>query len=73
MKDNLSKIEAARYKKGVLLLSTLFFIVVLIMMSIALFGLTKTNFKTNHEYIVEQNMVNNAESAMQVVAFIIQQ
>ena len=58
-------------KKGVLLLSTLFFIVVLIMMSVALFGLTQNNFKTNKDYFARQEAMNNAEDAIQILTFLI--
>ena len=60
-------------KKGVLLLSTLFFIVVLIMMSIALFGLTQNNYKVNKDYFADQNSLNNAENTIQILIFLIQQ
>ncbi len=59
-------------KKGVLLLSTLFFIVVLIMMSVALFGLTQNNYKVNKDYFADQNSLNNAENTIQILIFLIQ-
>ncbi|MCS7244502.1 MAG: hypothetical protein RMJ36_07225, partial [Candidatus Calescibacterium sp.] len=59
-------------KKGILLLTTLFFIVVLIMMSVALFGLTRSNYQVNRDYFAQQSSVNNAENAIQILMFLIQ-
>ncbi|MCS7243817.1 MAG: hypothetical protein RMJ36_03670, partial [Candidatus Calescibacterium sp.] len=58
-------------KKGILLLTTLFFIVVLIMMSVALFGLTQSNYKTLKDYDARQKAMLNAENAIQIVSFLI--
>ncbi|MCX7972525.1 MAG: hypothetical protein N2657_04875 [bacterium] len=59
-------------RKGILLISTLFFVVVLIMMSIALFGLTRTNYQVNREYFANQKSITNAENAIQIMMFLIQ-
>lgn len=41
-------------------------------MSVALFGLTKNNFKANRDYFANQNSINNAENVIQMISFIVQ-
>jgi hypothetical protein len=58
-------------KKGILLISTLFFIIVLIMMSVALFALTRANYADMRSFYSENEAITNAESAINIVSFII--
>jgi hypothetical protein len=58
-------------KKGILLISTLFFIVVLIMMSVALFALTRANYADMRSFYSENEAITNAESAINIASFII--
>ena len=58
-------------KKGILLISTLFFIIVLIMMSVALFALTRANYADMRSFYSENEAITNAESAINIASFII--
>ncbi|MGC8816098.1 MAG: hypothetical protein ACP5O4_07935, partial [bacterium] len=58
-------------KKGILLISTLFFVIVLIMMSVALFALTRANYADMRSFYSENEAINNAESAINIASFII--
>lgn len=58
-------------KRGILLISTLFFVLVLIMMSVALFALTRANYADMKSFYSENEAINNAESAINIAAFII--
>lgn len=58
-------------KRGILLISTLFFVLVLIMMSVALFALTRANYADMRSFYSENEAINNAESAINIAAFII--
>ncbi len=58
-------------KKGILLISTLFFVLVLIMMSVALFALTRANYADMKSFYSENEAINNAESAINIASFII--
>lgn len=58
-------------KRGILLISTLFFVLVLIMMSVALFALTRANYADMKSFYSENEAINNAESAINIASFII--
>ncbi len=68
--DRLDK-EFRVNKKGILLISTLFFVLVLIMMSVALFALTRANYADMKSFYSENEAINNAESAINIASFII--